>query len=150
MQLMGVPTFCVFMILTKFSVLLYTIQIEDADLSDIIAGKHESEALRVLEIVCNSLAGRKLKSIDLSDNALGEKVSDAYCVLIRLLRRPVGHAPCSCTSSGHQCVPCGPGAAGGARALLRQQQRPVGLGGQGGRRDPDLPRAHQAASAPLL
>lgn len=44
------------------------------DISDIIAGKHETEALRVLEIICNSLAGRKLKSIDISDNALGEKV----------------------------------------------------------------------------
>jgi len=44
-------------------------------LSDIIASRPEVEALKVLEIVCGALKGRKLKSIDLSDNALGEKVS---------------------------------------------------------------------------
>jgi hypothetical protein len=49
-------------------------QLEEADLSDIIAGRPEAEALRVLELVCSALRGRRLKSIDLSDNALGEKV----------------------------------------------------------------------------
>jgi Ran GTPase-activating protein 1 len=47
--------------------------VEHADISDIIAGRHELEALKVLEIVCEGLSGRQLRSIDLSDNALGEK-----------------------------------------------------------------------------
>lgn len=44
-----------------------------ADLADVIAGRPEDEALRVLTIMCNALRGHVLDEIDLSDNALGEK-----------------------------------------------------------------------------
>lgn len=44
-----------------------------ADLADVIAGRHEDEALRVLTIMCVALRGHVLDEIDLSDNALGEK-----------------------------------------------------------------------------
>jgi Ran GTPase-activating protein 1 len=47
--------------------------VTDADLSDMIAGKPEEEALKVLEAMCGGLAGRSLESLDLSDNAMGEK-----------------------------------------------------------------------------
>ncbi|RLN50924.1 hypothetical protein BBJ29_009981, partial [Phytophthora kernoviae] len=43
------------------------------DLADIIAGRPEDEALRVLSIMCRALRGHVLDEIDLSDNALGEK-----------------------------------------------------------------------------
>jgi Ran GTPase-activating protein (RanGAP) involved in mRNA processing and transport len=69
------------------------LQLDEADLSDIIAGRHESEALRVLEIVCNSLAGRRFKSIDLSDNALGEKVRTAVARPAHTATGPPAH-PC--------------------------------------------------------
>lgn len=42
-----------------------------ADLSDIIAGKSEEEALEVLRIICDSLGGCALQDLNLSDNALG-------------------------------------------------------------------------------
>jgi len=47
--------------------------IVEADLADMIAGRPEAEALSVLEQICQSLASRNLKSVDLSDNALGQK-----------------------------------------------------------------------------
>jgi hypothetical protein len=47
--------------------------VEDADLSDVIAGRPEDLALRVLTVLCSSLSGRTLTSIDVSDNAMGEK-----------------------------------------------------------------------------
>jgi Ran GTPase-activating protein 1 len=47
--------------------------VEDADLSDVIAGRLEDLALRVLTVLCSSLSGRTLTSIDVSDNAMGEK-----------------------------------------------------------------------------
>lgn len=43
------------------------------DLADVIAGRPEDEALRVLSIMCRPLRGHVLDEIDLSDNALGEK-----------------------------------------------------------------------------
>jgi Ran GTPase-activating protein 1 len=42
-----------------------------ADLSDIIAGKSEEEALEVLRIICNALGECALVDLNLSDNALG-------------------------------------------------------------------------------
>eukprot|EP00245_Coleochaete_scutata_P007603 TRINITY_DN23085_c0_g1_i1.p1 TRINITY_DN23085_c0_g1~~TRINITY_DN23085_c0_g1_i1.p1 ORF type:complete len:551 (+),score=153.55 TRINITY_DN23085_c0_g1_i1:74-1726(+) len=48
-------------------------QLVDADLSDIIAGRPEGEALEVLEEICSALEGSNLRSLNLSDNALGEK-----------------------------------------------------------------------------
>ncbi|KAJ0401917.1 hypothetical protein P43SY_003534 [Pythium insidiosum] len=43
------------------------------DLADVIAGRPEDEALRVLTTMSRALRGHKLDEIDLSDNALGEK-----------------------------------------------------------------------------
>ena len=45
----------------------------DADISDIIAGRPEKEVIGALEIIGRSLAKAKLRSLDLSDNALGRK-----------------------------------------------------------------------------
>mmetsp|Transcript_10076 Transcript_10076/g.18988 ORF Transcript_10076/g.18988 Transcript_10076/m.18988 type:complete len:514 (-) Transcript_10076:111-1652(-) len=45
----------------------------EADLSDIIAGRPEAEALASLTKVCSGLLTARLISLDLSDNALGEK-----------------------------------------------------------------------------
>jgi Ran GTPase-activating protein 1 len=44
-----------------------------ADLSDIIAGRPEVEALEVLKTIVGSLPADKLNALDLSENALGEK-----------------------------------------------------------------------------
>ncbi|GMF38057.1 unnamed protein product [Phytophthora fragariaefolia] len=43
------------------------------DLADVIAGRPEDEALRVLAVMSRALRGHILDQIDLSDNALGEK-----------------------------------------------------------------------------
>ncbi|GAX80862.1 hypothetical protein CEUSTIGMA_g8297.t1 [Chlamydomonas eustigma] len=45
----------------------------DADISDMIAGRPEDEALDALRIVCEALASAGLRRLNLSDNALGEK-----------------------------------------------------------------------------
>ena len=45
----------------------------DADMSDIIAGRPEDEALAALRILSNALATCNLHHLNLSDNALGEK-----------------------------------------------------------------------------
>lgn len=47
--------------------------LQEADLSDIIAGRPEEEALAALNIICGSLASAQLQKLNLSDNALGEK-----------------------------------------------------------------------------
>jgi hypothetical protein len=44
-----------------------------ADISDIIAGRHEDEALQVLTTICDSLADKKLVEVNVSENALGRK-----------------------------------------------------------------------------
>ena len=44
-----------------------------ADISDIIAGRPEKEVLGALQIISQALSKAKLKSLDLSDNALGQK-----------------------------------------------------------------------------
>ena len=51
--------------------------VTDADLSDIIASRPEAEALEVLRGCCEALASRELRTLDLSDNALGQKGIDA-------------------------------------------------------------------------
>jgi Ran GTPase-activating protein 1 len=43
------------------------------DISDIIAGRHEDEALLVLETLCNSFNSSELLEVNVSDNALGRK-----------------------------------------------------------------------------
>lgn len=53
--------------------------LEDADMSDIIAGRPEAEVLQVLQAVSAALAKCKaLKSLNISDNALGEKGIRAF------------------------------------------------------------------------
>lgn len=47
--------------------------LKHADMSDIIAGRPEDEALQALRIISEALALANLESLDLSDNALGEK-----------------------------------------------------------------------------
>ena len=47
--------------------------LKHANLSDIIAGRPEDEALQSLRIISEALALADLESLDLSDNALGEK-----------------------------------------------------------------------------
>jgi Ran GTPase-activating protein (RanGAP) involved in mRNA processing and transport len=53
------------------------------DLADVIAGRPEDEALRVLSSMSSALRGHVLEEIDLSDNALGEKgVRACFALLI--------------------------------------------------------------------
>ena len=47
--------------------------LEVVDLADTIAGRPEVEALKAMEIMCEGLSQCKLKEVDLSDNAFGEK-----------------------------------------------------------------------------
>ena len=57
-----------------FSAVKATLQ--EVDLSDVLAGRPEAEALEALGIMCSALSasnGVSLDSLDLSDNALGEK-----------------------------------------------------------------------------
>ncbi len=48
-----------------------------ADISDIIAGRPEDEALRTLKIICSSLKKFPLVEINVSDNAFGGKGVEA-------------------------------------------------------------------------
>lgn len=48
-------------------------EVEVADISDIIAGRHEDEALRTLKLISDSLAHFNPVEVNLSDNALGAK-----------------------------------------------------------------------------
>jgi hypothetical protein len=53
--------------------------LEDADMSDIIAGRPEAEVLAVLQAVSAALGKcKKLKTLNISDNALGEKGIRAF------------------------------------------------------------------------
>ena len=53
--------------------------LQDADMSDIIAGRPEAEVLQVLQAVSAALAKCEgLKSLNISDNALGEKGIRAF------------------------------------------------------------------------
>ena len=45
----------------------------ELDASDVIAGRDEEEALRALRIICGGIAKTKVRTLDLSDNAMGEK-----------------------------------------------------------------------------
>ena len=47
--------------------------IEIADISDIIAGRAEEDALLTLQTICDSIVGNKLVELNVSDNALGSK-----------------------------------------------------------------------------
>jgi Ran GTPase-activating protein 1 len=54
----------------------------DVNLADIVAGRPEVEALNAMTIISSALEGSKLKSLNLSDNALGEKGIRAFAALL--------------------------------------------------------------------
>ncbi|KAK6937531.1 Leucine-rich repeat [Dillenia turbinata] len=58
-------------------------QLTEVDLSDFIAGRPEEEALEVMQIFSSALEGCKLKYLNLSNNALGEKGVKAFATLLR-------------------------------------------------------------------
>lgn len=58
-------------------------QLKEVDLSDFIAGRPEAEALEVMNIFSTALEGCILKSLNLSNNALGEKGVRAFGALLR-------------------------------------------------------------------
>ncbi|XVE81562.1 hypothetical protein DITRI_Ditri15bG0074800 [Diplodiscus trichospermus] len=58
-------------------------QLKEVDLSDFIAGRSEAEALEVINIFSAALEGSVLKSLNLSNNALGEKGVRAFGALLK-------------------------------------------------------------------
>ncbi|CAA7030464.1 unnamed protein product [Microthlaspi erraticum] len=58
-------------------------QLTEVDLSDFVAGRPEAEALEVMTMFSSALEGSKLRSLNLSDNALGEKGIRAFGSLIK-------------------------------------------------------------------
>ncbi|KAI4345600.1 hypothetical protein L6164_012706 [Bauhinia variegata] len=58
-------------------------QLKEVDLSDFIAGRPEAEALEVMSIFSAALEGSALTSLNLSDNALGEKGVRAFGALLK-------------------------------------------------------------------
>ncbi|KAG8658719.1 RAN GTPase-activating protein 2 [Manihot esculenta] len=58
-------------------------QLKEVDLSDFIAGRPEAEALEVMNMFSSALEGSTLKSLDLSNNALGEKGVRAFGALLQ-------------------------------------------------------------------
>jgi Ran GTPase-activating protein 1 len=55
----------------------------NVNLSDIVAGRPELDALKVMEIFSSALEGSRLKSLNLSDNALGEKGVRAFSAVLK-------------------------------------------------------------------
>ncbi|AED92685.1 RAN GTPase-activating protein 2 [Arabidopsis thaliana] len=60
-------------------------QLKEVDLSDFVAGRPELEALEVMNIFSDALQGSILSSLNLSDNALGEKGVRAFGALLKSL-----------------------------------------------------------------
>ncbi|XP_051127877.1 RAN GTPase-activating protein 2 [Andrographis paniculata] len=58
-------------------------QLKEVDLSDFVAGRPEVEALEVMNIFSEALEGSKLKYLNISDNALGEKGVRAFGKLLK-------------------------------------------------------------------
>lgn len=58
-------------------------QLVRVDLADIVAGRSEDEALAVMSIFSAALEGCNLQSLNLSDNALGEKGVRAFSALLK-------------------------------------------------------------------
>lgn len=58
-------------------------QLRELDLSDFIAGRPEAEALEVMSIFSKALESCDLRSLDLSNNALGEKGVRAFGSLLK-------------------------------------------------------------------
>ncbi|XP_056865392.1 RAN GTPase-activating protein 1-like [Raphanus sativus] len=61
-------------------------QLREVDLSDFVAGRPEAEAIEVMNMFSSALEGSKLRYLDLSDNALGEKGIRAFASLIKSQR----------------------------------------------------------------
>lgn len=58
-------------------------QLKEVDLSDFVAGRPEAEALEVMAIFSSALEGSVLKSLDLSNNAVGERGLRAFGSLLK-------------------------------------------------------------------
>ncbi|XP_059660504.1 RAN GTPase-activating protein 1 [Cornus florida] len=58
-------------------------QLREVDLSDFIAGRPETEALEVMNIISSALEGCELRYLNLSNNALGEKGVRAFEGLLK-------------------------------------------------------------------
>lgn len=58
-------------------------QLKEVDLSDFVAGRPEAEALEVMNIFAAALEGSVLRSLNLSNNALGEKGVRAFGALLK-------------------------------------------------------------------
>lgn len=58
-------------------------QLTEVDLSDFVAGRPEEEALEVIEMFSSALEGSKLRCLNLSYNALGEKGIRAFVALLK-------------------------------------------------------------------
>lgn len=58
-------------------------QLTEVDLSDFVAGRPEEEALEVMEMFSVALEGSKLRCLNLSNNALGEKGIRAFDALLK-------------------------------------------------------------------
>ncbi|KAL1203303.1 RAN GTPase-activating protein 2 [Cardamine amara subsp. amara] len=58
-------------------------QLKEVDLSDFVAGRPEVEALEVMNIFSDALQGCILSSLNLSENALGEKGVRAFGTLLK-------------------------------------------------------------------
>ncbi|KAK4759166.1 hypothetical protein SAY87_022297 [Trapa incisa] len=67
--------------------LLLKDQLKEVDLSDFIAGRPEAEALEVMNIFSSALEGCVLRSLNLSNNALGEKGVWAFGSLLKSQRQ---------------------------------------------------------------
>ncbi|KAG9157000.1 hypothetical protein Leryth_009047 [Lithospermum erythrorhizon] len=61
-------------------------QLTEVDLSDFIAGRSEDEALDVMKIFSSALEGCKLRYLNLSNNAMGEKGVRAFGNLLKSQR----------------------------------------------------------------
>ncbi|KAH6772762.1 RAN GTPase activating protein 1 [Perilla frutescens var. hirtella] len=58
-------------------------QLTEVDLSDFVAGRSEEEALEVMDMFSSALEGSKLRCLNLSNNALGEKGIRAFDALLK-------------------------------------------------------------------
>ncbi|KAI4340216.1 hypothetical protein MLD38_025076 [Melastoma candidum] len=60
-------------------------QITEIDISDFVAGRNEAEALEVMTIFSSALEGCRLRYLNLSNNALGEKGIRAFGPMLKSL-----------------------------------------------------------------
>ena len=57
--------------------------LKEVDLSDIIAGRPEDEALKAMQIITEATLGANITSVDVSDNAFGEKGVRACAAMLQ-------------------------------------------------------------------